>query len=133
MSAAHTLNGERPCLPAGLAKEFDHHVRYLKGSIASCGVTHAWGVARMLAGMCHDPERLMFHAILEHEVDRAMMAFTHITSKAKFHQERAEPGSNLALGLAEISALAVAERVALAKARDAIALGRTPNSKDDEA
>lgn len=121
MSGEHTpgsqFNGERPCLPPGLAREFDEHVRYLKGSIASCGIDHARGVARMLAGICHDPERLMFHAILELEMDRAMLAFTLVAEKARFHQERAAPGSNLSAGLDEIAVIASARRAAIAKAK----------------
>jgi hypothetical protein len=44
-------------------REFDQHVDYLSRSIQSCGVNHARGVAAMLAGLCHSPERLMEHAI----------------------------------------------------------------------
>jgi hypothetical protein len=69
MNASHPpgptgrANPEVPCLLPGLAREFAEHVDYLSRSIHACGIDHARGVARDLAGLCHNPERLMEHAV----------------------------------------------------------------------
>lgn len=57
----------RPCfLSAAQRDEFEMIVGVVARGLWSCGLGHAWGVARSLAGLTHDPSAVMRCARAEH-------------------------------------------------------------------
>lgn len=60
-------NAIRPCfLSAAQRDEFEMLVRIVTSSLWGCGLSHAWGVARDLAGLSHDASAVMRCARAEH-------------------------------------------------------------------
>ncbi|NTF18251.1 hypothetical protein G6L37_07510 [Agrobacterium rubi] len=67
MEAIPQANAIRPCFSSRAHRDqFESLVRLVTGSLWGSGLNHAWGVAKDVAGLSHDPSAIMRCARAEH-------------------------------------------------------------------